>query len=89
MSKSINEFKKEMIAAFGEFEVMATNLKSGQVLTSKGWIAQPTPRAEITASEYIALGDLQNKNNHLKPGTLKNLCNVIKLRRISEREFRN
>ncbi len=71
MSKSINEFKKEMIEAFGEFEIMATNLKSGQVLTSKGWINQPAARAEINATEYLALGDMQNKSHQLQAGTLK------------------
>lgn len=78
-----------MIEAFGEFEIMATNLKSGQVLTSKGWINQPTPRAEINATEYLALGDLQNKSHQLQAGTLKNICNVIKMRRLTERNNRN
>jgi hypothetical protein len=83
--KSINEFKKEMIEAFGEFELMATNLESGQVLQTKGWQPTPTPRVEINATEFIALGELDKRYHELQPGSLKNFLHFMKTRGIGEK----
>ena len=74
-----------MIEAFGEFDLMATNLESGQEFKSKGWQPTPMPRAEINATEYLALGQLHNRYDQLQVGTLKNFLQVIKSRRSGEK----
>lgn len=84
MNKTINEVVADFKNEFGEITLKATNFQTGQVGGSKNWIDPPAPRAEINATEYLALGDLQNKNDRLRPGTLKNICSVIKMRRLSE-----
>ena len=74
-----------MIEAFGEFELMATNLETGQVVQTKGWQPTPAPRAEINATEYLALGAMDKRCHELQPGTLKSFLQFMKTRGIGEK----
>lgn len=56
--KSINDFVKEVLEAFGEAEYSATNNVTGQVLETEGW-KEPARMFEMSVEDYLRFGNLK------------------------------